>query len=134
MQPLPLTKDILTPDLLSDVVVFLSSAPGAMFDAGTLRFITRDGTEYVFNYLSDTLTHTEVAAYFPPLGQCRFTAFGKASAVPDGWHHLYLGLGANLVAHGSVYPALRQQMDALSAHINPWSAWRLALQRALVAE
>lgn len=102
MERIQLTRELLSKDLFDDVVFMLYASGGAMAEGGAVRFVTRAGRTYYFNYLRDELQIDDIIPCFPVLTQCHFTVFGKGSIVPEGWHYMYLGTGNHLILAESV--------------------------------
>lgn len=96
MEQITFTKEFLNEDFFKEVLFFFDSESGAMFDPGMVRFWTKNGVEYVFNYMKGEPKYSEVQEFFPALGKHH-----------NDWEHEYLGLGAHLFVHSSVYPIFK---------------------------
>lgn len=120
--------------LFEHVVFVLYSEPGAMVEGGAIRFATRYGGQFGFNYLRDDLTLTDIFPYFPVLEQCRFGLFGRGSTIPEGWHYLYLGTGNHMIAADSVYPRFKELIKGYTYANEICRDWRILVHKAVREE
>ena len=55
------------------------------------------GTQYYFNWAHGDLTEAQIEEILPVISQCQLPIAGDTDKVPNGWHHIYLGGGNNLI-------------------------------------
>jgi hypothetical protein len=80
-----------------DIAAFSFAFAGAMGDVGGVVIITTDGQLYYFNYVYQEFSKDDVNAILPILSQCDLPIFGETDRVPEGWRHISLGAGNNLL-------------------------------------
>jgi hypothetical protein len=80
-----------------DIAAFSYAFAGAMGDAGGVIIITTDGKVYYLNYCEQPLNNDDMYAILPILSQCELPVLGEIDRVPDGWKHISLGAGNNLL-------------------------------------
>ena len=80
-----------------DIAAFSFAFAGAMGDAGGVVIITTSGQLYYFNYAYQDFSGDDVDAILPILAQCELPIFGETDRVPEGWRHISLGAGNNLL-------------------------------------
>lgn len=122
-----LNKDDYKSVLPVDVVAFHFSNPGACGYHGVVRFITRDRSQYMVNYLHDAWPRESLAEVCPPLDDIR-QSYQHAGPLPSGWLRLNMGLGNSLYVRGDV----RQHMTV--AGLTPpqiYTRWEEMIMNAL---
>ncbi len=97
MEYVELSKENYKDYLPLDIVAFSFAFPGAMGDKGGVVIITTSGQLFYFNYVCEEFTDVEMDAILPILSQCELPIFGETELVPDGWRHISLGAGNNLL-------------------------------------
>ena len=97
MEFIELSKENYKDYLPLDIAAFSFAFAGAMGDAGGVVIITTDGQLYYFNYVYQDFSKDDVDAILPILSQCELPIFGETDRVPDGWRHISLGAGNNLL-------------------------------------
>ena len=97
MEFIELSKENYKDYLPLDIAAFSFAFAGAMGDAGGVVIITTDGQLYYFNYARQKFTGLEIDAILPILSQCDLPIFGETDRVPEGWRHISLGAGNNLL-------------------------------------
>lgn len=80
-----------------DMVAFSFAFAGAMGDAGGVAIVTADSKLYYINFLEEDLTDEELYEILPILPQCVLPIIGDAEYLPDGWSHISMGAGNNLL-------------------------------------
>lgn len=82
-----------------DVAGFDFAFGGAMGDAGGVNIVTTNGDKYYTNYgqLSHYIEYGELLKVLPIITKCELPAFGNATNMPEGWEHISLGAGNNLI-------------------------------------
>ena len=80
-----------------DIVAFSWAYGGAMGGAGGVDIVTTSGTQYYFNWAHGDLTEAQIEEILPVISQCQLPIAGDTDKVPDGWRHIYLGGGNNLI-------------------------------------
>ena len=103
MPQIHLTKELLNKETFADVLFVVLSAPSAMGNGGLVQFITRNKTEYYFNFLEDELKCSDVEEVFPPINQ-----FKRESERFEDWHLIYLGVGTSMAIKDEVFETFRQ--------------------------
>ena len=127
MSQIHLNKEILKEDLFTDVMFIVFSAPSAMGNGGMVRFVTRDATEYFFNFIEDDLKCSQVEAFFPPLKQ-----FKKDSVKLEDWQHIYLGAGKSIAVKDEVFAAFTQLAEEYPVkNYMLFQNWRMVVRRIL---
>jgi hypothetical protein len=97
MEFIELSKENYKDYLPLDIAAFSFAFAGAMGDAGGVVIITTDGQLYYFNYVYQDFSKDDVDAILPILSQCELPIFGETDRVPEGWRHISLGAGNNLL-------------------------------------
>jgi hypothetical protein len=97
MEFIELLKENYKDYLPLDIAAFSFAFAGAMGDAGGVVIITTDGQVYYFNYVEQDFSGDDVDAILPILAQCDLPIFGDTDRVPEGWRHISLGAGNNLL-------------------------------------
>jgi len=97
MEFIELLKENYKDYLPLDIAAFSFAFAGAMGDAGGVVIITTDGQVYYFNYVEQDFTGVEIDAILPILAQCDLPIFGETDSVAEGWRHISLGAGNNLL-------------------------------------
>ncbi len=97
MEFIELSKENYKDYLPLDIAAFSFAFAGAMGDAGGVVIITTDGQLYYFNYVHQDFSGDDVDALLPILAQCELPIFGETDRVPEGWRHISLGAGNNLL-------------------------------------
>jgi hypothetical protein len=97
MEFIELSKDNYKDYLPLDIAAFSFAFAGAMGDAGGVVIITTDGQLYYFNYVYQDFSKDDVDAILPILSQCELPIFGETDRVAEGWRHISLGAGNNLL-------------------------------------
>ncbi len=97
MEFIELSKENYKDYLPLDIAAFSFAFAGAMGDAGGVVIITTDGQLYYFNYVHQDFSGDDVGALLPILAQCELPIFGETDRVPEGWRHISLGAGNNLL-------------------------------------
>ena len=97
MEFIELSKENYKDYLPLDIAAFSFAFAGAMGDAGGVVIITTSGQLYYFNYVYQDFSKDDVDAILPILSQCELPIFGETDRVPDGWRHISLGAGNNLL-------------------------------------
>lgn len=110
MELIRIKREDLHRSMFRDVVFLMFAEPGAMVGGGDLRFITREGKFYGFNYLRDDIEPEDIRKLFPAFREFRFGAFGKNTRLPEGWQYWYLGVGRHLAVEESVCPEFRERL------------------------
>lgn len=80
-----------------DVVGFDLAFAGAMGDAGGVNILAKNGESYYANFNWGNITVEELESILPVLTECQLPIIGSAEKMPDGWKHLSLGMGNNLI-------------------------------------
>lgn len=97
MEFIELSKENYKDYLPLDIAAFSFAFAGAMGDAGGVVIITTSGQLYYFNYAYQDFSGDDVDAILPILAQCELPIFGETDRVPEGWRHISLGAGNNLL-------------------------------------
>ena len=97
MEFIELSKENYKDYLPLDIAAFSFAFAGAMGDAGGVVIITTSGQLYYFNYAYQDFSKDDVDAILPILAQCELPIFGETDRVPEGWRHISLGAGNNLL-------------------------------------
>jgi hypothetical protein len=97
MEFIELSKENYKDYLPLDIAAFSFAFAGAMGDAGGVVIITTSGQLYYFNYAYQDFSGDDVDAILPILAQCKLPIFGETDRVPEGWRHISLGAGNNLL-------------------------------------
>ena len=97
MEFIELSKENYKDYLPLDIAAFSFAFAGAMGDAGGVVIITISGQVYYFNYVYQDFSGVEIDAILPILAQCDLPIFGETDRVPEGWRHISLGAGNNLL-------------------------------------
>ena len=97
MEFVELSKENYKDYLPLDIAAFSFAFAGAMGDAGGVVIITTDGELYYFNYAYQDFSGDDVDTILPILSQCELPIFGETDRVPEGWRHISLGAGNNLL-------------------------------------
>ena len=97
MEFIELSKENYKDYLPLDIAAFSFAFAGAMGDAGGVVIITTDGQLYYFNYVYQEFSKDDFDAILPILSQCDLPIFGETDRVAEGWRHISLGAGNNLL-------------------------------------
>ena len=97
MEFIELSKENYKDYLPLDIAAFSFAFRGAMGDGGGVVIITTSGQLYYFNYVYQDFSRDDVDAILPILAQCELPIFGETDRVPEGWRHISLGAGNNLL-------------------------------------
>ena len=97
MEFIELSKENYKDYLPLDIAAFSFAFAGAMGDAGGVVIITTSGQLYYFNYAYQDFSGYDVDAILPILAQSELPIFGETDRVPEGWRHISLGAGNNLL-------------------------------------
>lgn len=97
MEFIELSKENYKDYLPLDIAAFSFAFAGAMGDAGGVVIITTSGQLYYFNYAYQDFSGDDVDAILPILAQSELPIFGETDRVPEGWRHISLGAGNNLL-------------------------------------
>jgi hypothetical protein len=68
-----------------------------MGDCGGVVIITTDAQVYYFKYVFDDFRNDEVEEIIPIITQCELPILGETELIPEGWCHISLGAGNNLL-------------------------------------
>ncbi|MBQ8638042.1 MAG: hypothetical protein IJ468_02610 [Lachnospiraceae bacterium] len=88
---------------------------------------------YCFNTMTDRFE--DLCSIYPPLEtfSCGFS--GEASGIPDGWHHVDLGMGNHLLVRADYFTAFQNAVDELhTKHLGEiYASWMGIAQILLTA-
>jgi hypothetical protein len=80
-----------------DKVAFSWAFGGAMGDAGGVNIVCGNGESYYFNWAHGDLSEGNIHEILPEITECKLPVIGETNKVPEGWHHISLGFGNNLL-------------------------------------
>ena len=90
-----------------DIVAFSWAFGGAMGDAGGVIIVCRNGESYYFNWASGDVSENMIYEILPVITKCELPIVGETDIVPEGWHHISLGAGNNLIIKEEYVEPLR---------------------------
>ena len=97
MEPIILSSTNYQTYLPIDIVAFSWAFGGAMGDPGGVNIMSAYGKWFYFNWAFGDLTEAQVDEILPIISKCQLPMYGDTDKVPDGWKHIYLGCGNNLL-------------------------------------
>ena len=118
MEFIELSKENYKDYLPLDIAAFSYAFAGAMGDAGGVVIITTSGQLYNFNYAYQDFSGDDVDAILPILAQCELPIFGKTDRVPEGWRHISLGAGNNLLMQNQYVESFFRMHEAYAKTVN----------------
>lgn len=90
-----------------DIVAFSWAFGGAMGDAGGVNIVCKDGESYYFNWAHGDMSEDMIYEVLPVIAKCELPIVGETDRVPEGWHHISLGAGNNLIIKEEYVEPLR---------------------------
>lgn len=80
-----------------DIAAFSYAFPGAMGEGGAIEIVTTEGASYYLNYVKGDLSDSQLEQIIPILPELHLPLVGETDQVPEGWKHISLGAGNNLL-------------------------------------
>ena len=97
-----------------DIVAFSWAFGGAMGDAGGVNIVCKDGESYYFNWAHGDMSEDMIYEVLPVIAKCELPIVGETDRVPEGWHHISLGCGNNLIIKEEYVEPLKLAWESFS--------------------
>lgn len=116
-------KAELKSEMFEDVAFFKIAEGGAMGEPGGVIWVTNKGEAFHCNYCYGDISREDLLNAFEPLQKSFFGMFGKGSMAPEGWIHVYLGMGNHLLVSESIYDEFKEETKDVSCISEMYCRW-----------